>query len=253
MNSNPLVSCLMVTCDRPRFVLKAVEWFKAQTWARKELVVVDDSRRHLRANLSAERLVRHAVLEDGHDMGAKHNLAVELAQGEVLAYNDDDDLFMPRRLVTQLSPIVEGRVDMTGIPRDLIAYVPSARFVRFKPPARRGAVSTWIGNGIDRVGPDGERPIAARFSFHDGSAMFSRASIPDGVKHPPVRVGQKVFFINEMIAAGARTETVPNNRLFVYVRHGSNTWNYVAKLLEIPAERPRWVPEDAVSFWKEPS
>ncbi len=249
MNANPLVSCLMVTNGRPAFVRKAVEWFRAQTWKRKELVIVDDSPKDKRvADLRGASDVRYITSDVPVEMGAKHDRAIDAAQGDVLAYNDDDDLYMPRRLVQQLEPIVLGKATITGIPRGYIVRAPGARFFNFKPLRTLGKLEDWIGNGIDRW--EG-KPITAHFAFHDGTAMFARSALRHGIRHPAVPVGQKVDFLNSLIAAGEKWAAIANDKLFVYVRHRRNTWNYAEQKVHVPVDRPAWIPPEVVSFWKE--
>jgi glycosyltransferase involved in cell wall biosynthesis len=236
-----LVSGLCVTANRPAFLERAVAWWQAQEWPRKELVVVDGSRKGLRLDLSKKSGVKHVILDPDESTGAKHNRALAEAQGEILAYWDDDDWWSPRRLVKQLEPIALGRASITGIPRDLVVYTPSARFVRFRSAGDRGPAKIWVGNALG---------INLRFRFHDGSAVFTRRALRHGVQHPPLKVGQKVVFLNGLIDAGERWAAVPNEGLFVYVRHATNTWNYVAHRVEVPATTPSFLPAAVVDFWR---
>jgi glycosyltransferase involved in cell wall biosynthesis len=41
-SAEPLVSCLMVTRDRPHLAERAVHCFARQTWQCRELVIIDD-------------------------------------------------------------------------------------------------------------------------------------------------------------------------------------------------------------------
>jgi glycosyltransferase involved in cell wall biosynthesis len=244
---NLLVSGLCVTANRPAFLERAVAWWRAQEWPRKELVIVDGSRRELRLDFSAAADVRHVVLEPDLEMGAKHNRAIAEAQGEILAYHDDDDWYHPRRLIKQLEPIAMGLATVTGIPRDLTVYTPGARFVRFAREIVTGPVLRWVGNGNELW--KGKRQ-GARFGFHDGSAVFARSVLRHAIPHKPLQIGQKLVFLNDLLAKRERMVSVPNDNLFVYVRHGSNTWQYNARLVERPAPTPSWVPADVLAFWR---
>jgi hypothetical protein len=80
--------------------------------------------------------------------------------------------------------------------------------------------------------------------------MFTRRALRHGTRHPALQVGQKLVFLNSLMAAGERVEALPNQGLFVYVRHGANTWNYVARRVEVPAAEPTFVPADVRGFWR---
>src|SRR6185295_6423850 len=159
----------------------------------------------------------------------------------------DDDYRAPRCLVKQLEPIALDQATVTGVPRDLVVHVPGARFVRFKRREELGNPSNWIGNGVDRWKG---RPIYAGFSFHDGTAMFTRSALRHGIKHKAVPVGQKVDFINAVLGAGEKHVAVPNEQLFCYVRHANNTWRYLDWKVEQPAAAPTWIPADVMAFWR---
>ncbi len=238
--TNVLVSGLCVTANRPAFLERAVRWWRAQTWPRKELIVVDGSRKDRRLDLSGARDVKHVILEPDLDMGAKHNRAVDEAQGDVLTYYDDDDYRAPRCLIRQLEPLAFDRATITGIPRDYVVYTPGARFAKFKPIRERGPIAGWIGNAIGGwKGP-----------FHDGTALFARSVLRHKPKHPPLAVGQKVIFLNHLIDAGEKCAAVRNEGLFIYVRHGTNSWQYVDRRAVVTVPAPAWAPADAVDFWR---
>lgn len=241
MNARPLVSAICVTYDRPAFVEQAVAWFQAQTWGRKEMIVVDDSPAARRPDLRRHPNVLHLTLDERADMGTKHNLGLRAAQGDVLCYQDDDDWFHPRRLVMQLEPLVLGRAAITGMLREYVAVLQTGRFYKFLPKSRRAPLKDWIGNGR----------ATFRLPIHDGTAMFLRRALPAGVEHPPLPVGQKVEFLNALHVRGARCEAILNDGLFVYVRHGRNTWQYAEGRVMERVGVPSWFPREVLRFWQE--
>ena len=240
----------MVTKNRPLFVRKSIEWFRAQTWPYKELVIVDDSPPEKRLDFALSSDIKYVVPKEPLHIGEKHDRAIKEAQGDVLAYWDDDDWFSPRRLIVQMEPIALGQASITGIPRDLVVHTPGATFARFKPVRTKASLKSWIGNGNDGWEGNGWKPVYANFGFHDGCAMFTRRTLRHGLKHPPLRAGQKVDFLNGLVRKGERVIVIPNDKLFIYVRHGRNTWTYSEERIEVPIQVPLWVPEDAVSFWR---
>ena len=247
INRSTLVSGLCVTANRPAFLERAIAWWRAQEWPRKELVIVDGSKPQLKLDLSKQKDIVHSWRYPDEQMGAKHNRAMALAQGEVLAYHDDDDWYHPRRLIRQLEPIALGKATVTGIPRDLTVYTPGGRFVRFDRFVTMGPPLAWVGNGNELW--RGKRQ-GARFGFHDGSAVFHRSVLRKGVVHAPLQIGQKLVFLNDLMHQGEKMVSVQNDKLFVYVRHGTNTWQYNARMVERPAPTPSWIPRDVLEFWR---
>ena len=94
--AKPLVSCIMPTRDRRAYVGQAIEYFLRQDYPAKELIILDDGDDPIgdlvpdHPGISYHRLDRRTVL------GAKRNLACELAAGDLIAHWDDDDWQAPR-------------------------------------------------------------------------------------------------------------------------------------------------------------
>src|SRR4051812_20555321 len=94
----PLVSCLMPTRGRRPFVGLAVACFLGQDYGRRELVVVDDGPEPIGDLLPPDSRIRYERVPRATSLGAKRNLACELAHGDVLVHWDDDDWSAPWRL-----------------------------------------------------------------------------------------------------------------------------------------------------------
>ena len=121
----PLVSCIMPTLDRRAFVPRAIEYFRRQDYPAKELVILDDGRDPV-ADLvpSGDAAIVYERLDHRVMLGAKRNLACEIARGTIIAHWDDDDWQARHRLLTQVSRLVEGSHDLCG-----------SRALRFYDPA----------------------------------------------------------------------------------------------------------------------
>ena len=108
MSNRPLVSIVMPTCDRMRFLAAAVESVFAQTFREWELIVADDGSsdvtvlRYLRA---LERHARVRVLWREHvgNPGTVRNAGIADARADLVAFMDSDDLWAPAKLETQLA------------------------------------------------------------------------------------------------------------------------------------------------------
>ena len=103
----PLVSVVVPTRDRVHRLVNALASIERQTWSTWEVIVVDDaSTDDTPAVLAAasERDPRVRVVRNDQAMGgsAARNRGIELAQGDVLAFLDDDDEWLPPKLALQV-------------------------------------------------------------------------------------------------------------------------------------------------------
>jgi len=99
------------THDRPDTLVDAVESVAAQTYDRIELAVVDDGSTadvpQLLEELSLETLERVRVIEHGESKGANaaRNAGVRAANGDYVAFLDDDDRWLPEKIERQVEAI----------------------------------------------------------------------------------------------------------------------------------------------------
>lgn len=239
MGSDLLVSAVCPTFNRPAYLAHAVKLFLAQTWTKSELIILDDSDAAKALDLPSHPRIRHVRLKERLSIGHKHNMGNAFAQGDVIAYFDDDDYWAPRRFVMQLGPIVTGEAKLTGLRRDYVLTAgPKAAFWRLKPWPRNPQL--WVGNGATNL----------KVPIHDGSAMYSREAVDAGLLHPDQTMNEKVEFLNTLADSGFSHKVIDNDALFVYVRHGKNTWQYKEELVHAPAPRPIWFPADELDFYR---
>jgi glycosyltransferase involved in cell wall biosynthesis len=133
--SEPLVSCIMPTRDRRRFVAQAIDYFLRQDYANRELVIVDDGADAVADLVPAGEPVRYLRLRQPASIGAKRNLACEHAHGEILAHWDDDDWQGPHRLRHQVDALLRDGSEVCGINRLLFLDIRDGRAWRYTYPA----------------------------------------------------------------------------------------------------------------------
>lgn len=104
-----LVSAVITTYKRePEFLLRAVHSVLNQTYSNMELIVVDDSpdsygfRDEIRKTLHQMDGVRYIAHEKNMGACAARNTGLYAAQGEYVAFLDDDDEWMPEKIEKQL-------------------------------------------------------------------------------------------------------------------------------------------------------
>ena len=99
----PLVSVVLPTRDRASSVGRAVESVLAQTYRPLELLVVDDgSRDDTRSVLHAYDPEITVLAQGRRGVYEARNLALRHAAGELVAFIDSDDAWLPHRLASQV-------------------------------------------------------------------------------------------------------------------------------------------------------
>ena len=105
----PPVSVILPTYNRCASCIEAVDSIVAQTWRHFELIIVDDgstddTRARLDDRCAAIRdiPIRIIALDHAGMPGRTRNRGVAAAHGELIAFLDDDDLWLPKKLEQQL-------------------------------------------------------------------------------------------------------------------------------------------------------
>jgi glycosyltransferase involved in cell wall biosynthesis len=105
----PRVSVILPAYNREALVARAIDSVLAQTYGDYELIIVDDaSKDGTRAVL--ERYRSHPrvrlILSDVNRGGSgARNLGIEAATGELIAFQDSDDVWLPHKLAVQVAAL----------------------------------------------------------------------------------------------------------------------------------------------------
>jgi predicted O-methyltransferase YrrM len=102
----PLVSCIMPTANRRVFAPQAIHYFQRQDYPNRELLILDDGAQQLADLIPPDSQIRYVPLERKSTMGTKHNLACELARGDVIVHWDDDDWMADWRISYQVEALL---------------------------------------------------------------------------------------------------------------------------------------------------
>lgn len=191
--ATPRVSCLMVTRNRAATARLAIDCFLRQTYAARELVILDDGeddalRDHVAA--LADPRIRMFRPEGRATLGELRNRAAALARGEYVCQWDDDDLYDPSRIASQMAVVQALRADACFL----------ERWTLWWPGRRRLALSTrrvW-----------------------EGSMLCRKAMLPP---YPALARGEDSAVAEQVIATG-RVAMLDQPRLYLYVVHGANTF-----------------------------
>ncbi len=112
-----LVSCILPTYNRRTFVAQAIEHFRRQDYAERELIVVDDGTNCVGDLAGGDARIRYIRLDQRQAVGAKRNLACREARGEIILHWDDDDWMADWRISYQARRLVESGAEICGLDR----------------------------------------------------------------------------------------------------------------------------------------
>lgn len=215
-NEGPRVSCVMVTADRRAIARRAVGCFLRQSFANRELVIVDDGDEDYAPILSevpADRLRYLRVPKDAaNTLGMLRNLSLEAARGEFVAQWDDDDWYHPDRLSRQVAALESG----AG------ACVLRGTLMHLDAP-------DWF-----------DHPYVGTLEPGVPGSIVHRAD--PAVRYPEQRRGEDTVFLAHWPAERLAVLDAPE--LFLRAFHGANTWERIHF-----ERRVRNTPASAVEWW----
>jgi hypothetical protein len=110
----------MPTRNRRRFMVQTLKLFEQQDYAQKELIVIDDGDDPVVDLIPADARIRYVRVPERMSIGAKRNLAVSIARGDLICHWDDDDFFGCHRLSRQVEPILKGKAECSGMRMSLL-------------------------------------------------------------------------------------------------------------------------------------
>ncbi len=146
VNPPPLISCIMPTYDRRRFVPRAIAQFQNQDYPSKELIIVDDSTDPIFDLVPNDPSIRLIRLPRRMSVGAKRNLACENSAGEFIAHWDDDDWHAPHRLSCQAQHLFNSDASICGLKDLLFLDIRTGKAWKYSYPANQ---RPWLsGNSL---------------------------------------------------------------------------------------------------------
>ena len=210
--STPLITCMTISqAPRLRHLAHAIHDFCAQTWARKELLIVlDDPEYSREVHKLIERIDGEIYVLDCADrasLGKLRNFALEHANGELVCQWDDDDRYSPERLQLQATVLLEDGASACFLYQQL----------HFFESTRQLFWTDW------RL-CYGRQTIQAPDCWVPGTVLFCRGS----ARYPEqgnlsVRGEDSVLAFALWNDGAIAIETPPGT--YVRIFHGNNTWS----------------------------
>ena len=115
LTSTPLVSTIIPTFKRSTMVRSAVKTVLAQNYAQLEVIVVDDNSDPLEQQKTRAALAdliaagRVVLIPNARSKGAcgARNTGIDAARGELIAFLDDDDRWLPGKITAQVQLLAQ--------------------------------------------------------------------------------------------------------------------------------------------------
>ena len=199
---------------------RAIDYFLRQDYTPAELIIVDDGEHGVEGILPFDQRIRYVRLGQRQSVGAKRNIACQLARGELIAHWDDDDWYSPHRLTLQVDTLLGGdeeEVEVCGLSRVLYHDLLDGRGWLYVYPARQSA---WLGGG---------------------TLLYRRAAW----RHHPfaeIDVGEDAYFVSA--CDPRRVRSLVDNRWYVGSIHDRN----VSPKLTAGPEWQAWSSDDLASL-----
>ncbi|MGW6395635.1 glycosyltransferase [Streptomyces sp. NPDC055103] len=228
----PRTSVIVATRERPESLARALDSLLAQDHPDHELIVVDNAPRttdthELVTRKYADR-VRY-VREDTPGLAVAHNTGAAAADGEVLAFTDDDVIADPHWLTALTEPFAAdpGLGCVTGLILPARLGTPAQILLE----SHGGFAKGFAPRLYDPARPPADEPLFpfTAGSFGSGANMAFRASAlrqaggfdPSTGTGTPARGGDDLYAFVAVLAAGHRLRYTPEALVW---HHHRETW-----------------------------
>ena len=135
----PLVSILIPAYNAEGFIGETLRSAVAQTWPRKEIIVVDDGSKDRTVEIARQFASKEVkiVQKENEGAAATRNYALRLSQGDYIQWLDADDLLAPDKIERQLNAL-----GLLGSERILLSS--AWAYFRYRPhQAKFAPTSLW--------------------------------------------------------------------------------------------------------------
>lgn len=216
MNASPRVSVIIPTHNRPHTLPRAMHSVLSQGYRDIELIVVDDASK---TTATAEVVARFAAndsrvhylrREISGGAAAARNTALEIARGEFVAFQDDDDEWLPGKLEQQMALMTELGEECHLVGGPLVRYVAKVKSKIFAWPSAHG--SPWV---------DAARFVVERTAYLQTALIRKSAMQRIGAFNPAIAISEDYEMILRLLDHG-RLATVPDLVTVVYEQSESS-------------------------------
>ncbi len=289
--TNPLVSIVICTFNRAHLIGETLQSVFNQTYAPVEIVVVDDCSTDATCELmrSHGERIRYHRLTRNSGIAEARTAGCRLARGDFIAFQDDDDLFVPDR-ISALMHALQSYPDAAMAVGDLTTFGAEGQLAGRRWLPDRGqdeAVAQWVPDAREAVlWPTlPVSPLTTLFRRSDGDAIgwfdpmfkfasedkdfFARLAKRGGIAYIPKVVARVRRSHESLTRNSIRTEYWSMQLFYRHMQilkdegmltsplYSRLQWRIAIALQRIAAERirgvdlPDYIPADFTTVWLE--
>lgn len=106
---NCMVTCIITTKNRPELVIRAIKSVLEQSYRNIELILIDDSNDKDTQEIISQfaKQIRYIKNEKSRGACYSRNVGISEARGDFIAFLDDDDYWMPKKIERQLQQAIK--------------------------------------------------------------------------------------------------------------------------------------------------
>ncbi|WP_442587827.1 glycosyltransferase family 2 protein [Pedobacter sp. AW31-3R] len=202
----PLVSCIMITANRPAFVASSIEDFLTQNYKKSELIIIDDGSPSCAEIIPVHPRIHYYYNDSKVTIGSKRNYACRKSTGQILVHWDDDDWYAPDWISRQVNTLIHTGADITGL-----------GLVRFFSEALK---SSFVYEGSDEDSP-----------WVCGATMAYKKYLWENYKFVNQQIGEDADFIKN---SGGKIAEMTYMEGFTAKLHANNTSiKYIPEIIPV--------------------
>lgn len=196
----PLVTVVMPSYQKERFIAQAIDSVLAQTYPSLELIVVDSSTDGTPGILERYGLRIQVIRAEPRGISAARNVGIRAAQGKYIAFLDADDTWVPSKLEKQIAALernpAAGLVCSDVLFRDGRGVRPGRAFAGAQPRAGMVLADIFTNSFL------GTLTVVARRECFDDVGMFDEGITASEDHDMWLRISRKwaVDFVDEPLA-----------------------------------------------------
>jgi glycosyltransferase involved in cell wall biosynthesis len=218
----PLVSILIPAYNAQEWIADTLRSAIAQTWERKEIIVVDDGStdQTLAVARQFESKDVRVVREKNHGAAATRNKAYWLSQGDYIQWLDADDLLAPEKISRQIEALGQGLSKRTLLSSEWAQFFYRCHRAEFVPTALWSDLSPteWL---LRKMGLNLHMQTATWLT----SRELAEAAGPWDIRLLRDNDGE---YFSRVILASEGTRFVPEARVFYRIT-SSKRVSYIGK------------------------